>query len=180
MDVKEGEKPAIIMVLPDVRVGHGYDTHRLEAATATGEIVLCGVKIPHNASLSGHSDADVGLHALTDALLATVGANDIGSHFPPSDPQWKGVSSDHFLVHAARLLEEAGGTITHCDLTLVCETPKISPYRDLMKTAITSLLGLERNRVSIKASTNERLGFVGRQEGIMALATATVVFQREG
>lgn len=167
------------MVLPDVRVGHGYDTHQLVESKGMVEIVLCGVKIPHHASLLGHSDADVGLHALTDALLATVGADDIGSHFPPSDPQWKDASSDRFLAHAARLVSQEGGTITHCDVTLLCETPKISPYRDFMKTAIASLLGLEGKRVSVKASTNGGLGFVGRGEGIVALATATVVFPRE-
>lgn len=159
--------------MPDVRVGHGYDTHRLVAGR---EIVLCGVKIPHDSSLSGHSDADVGLHALTNALLATVSADDIGSHFPPSDPQWKDVSSDRFLRHAVRLVGEAGGTVTHCDVTLVCETPKISPHREVMKATVAGILGLDRSRVSVKAATNERIGFVGRQEGILALATATAVF----
>ncbi|KAE9365689.1 hypothetical protein N431DRAFT_429945 [Stipitochalara longipes BDJ] len=177
MNIREVVRPVVL--LPDVRVGHGYDTHRLVSATETEEIVLCGVKIPHNASLLGHSDADVGLHALVDALLATISADDIGSHFPPSDPQWTGVSSGTFLAHAAKLVDEAGGTITHCDVTLVCEAPKISPYRDLMKTTIANLLNLARKRVSIKATTNERLGFVGRQEGIFAIATATVVFPRE-
>ncbi|EXJ59336.1 ispDF [Cladophialophora psammophila CBS 110553] len=161
---------------PDVRVGHGYDTHKLVPGR---RIVLCGVHIEHNSSLLGHSDADVGLHALTNALLATIGAGDIGSHFPPSDPRWKGVSSGRFLQHAARLVKGAGGTITHCDVTLVCETPKISPYRDAMKESVAAILCLSRSRVSIKAATNEQMGFVGHQEGIMGLSTATAVFSEE-
>ena len=163
--------------LPDVRVGHGYDTHQLVAGDT---IILCGVEIAHDRKLSGHSDADVGLHALTDALLATIGAGDIGSHFPPSDPQWKGASSDIFLSHAARLVREAGGWITHCDVTLVCEAPKIGPNREKMRQAIARVVGTEMERVSVKATTNERIGFVGRQEGIVALATATAVFGMKG
>jgi 2-C-methyl-D-erythritol 4-phosphate cytidylyltransferase / 2-C-methyl-D-erythritol 2,4-cyclodiphosphate synthase len=161
------------VTIPDVRVGHGYDTHRLIPGT---EMVLCGVKILHDSSLLGHSDADVSLHALTNALLATIAAGDIGSHFPPSDPQWKGVSSDRFLRHAGQLVRDAGGIITHCDVTLLCETPRISPYQDLMKDSVADILHLDRSRVSVKAGTNERIGFVGRQEGIVALATATAVF----
>lgn len=159
--------------LPDVRVGHGYDTHQLVAGES---VILCGVEIAHDRRLSGHSDADVGFHALTDALLATIGAGDIGSHFPPSDPQWKGVSSDRFLDHAAKLVREAGGRITHCDVTIVCEAPKIGPHRDTMRQAIARVVGIGVERVSVKATTNEKIGFVGRQEGIVALATATAVF----
>jgi 2-C-methyl-D-erythritol 4-phosphate cytidylyltransferase/2-C-methyl-D-erythritol 2,4-cyclodiphosphate synthase len=160
------------MKTPDVRVGHGYDTHQLVRGHG---ITLCGVTIPHDRKLSGHSDADVGLHALTDALLATTGAGDIGSHFPPSDPQWKGASSDRFLRHAADLVRASGGTITHCDVTLVCEEPKIGPHRNAMKEAIAGILDLDAARISVKATTNERIGFIGRQEGMAALATATVL-----
>jgi len=159
--------------LPDVRVGHGYDTHQLVSGD---RVILCGIEIAHDRQLSGHSDADVGYHALTDALLATVGAGDIGSHFPPSDPQWKGASSDIFLDHAAKLVRDAGGRITHCDVTIVCEAPKIGPHRDAMRAAIAHVVGIELERVSVKATTNEKIGFVGRQEGIVALATATAVF----
>ncbi|GAB4353240.1 MAG: bifunctional 2-C-methyl-D-erythritol 4-phosphate cytidylyltransferase/2-C-methyl-D-erythritol 2,4-cyclodiphosphate synthase [Oricola sp.] len=160
-------------VLPDVRVGHGYDTHRLVAGKG---VILCGVEIAHDRKLSGHSDADVGYHALTDALLATIGAGDIGSHFPPSDPQWKGASSDIFLDHAAKLVRGARGRITHCDVTIICEAPRIGPHRDAMREAVARVVGIETGRVSVKATTNEKAGFVGRQEGIVALATATVVF----
>ncbi|KAJ5768889.1 4-diphosphocytidyl-2C-methyl-D-erythritol synthase [Penicillium odoratum] len=159
--------------VPDVRVGHGYDTHRLVPGE---EIILCGVKIPHTASLLGHSDADVGLHALTNAFLGTIAANDIGSHFSDKDPRWRGASSDKFLQHAAKLVAEAGGTITHCDVSFVCEQPRISIHRDAMRDFVASIVGLDRSRVSVKAGTNERNGFVGREEGIVALATATAVF----
>ncbi|MAZ15333.1 bifunctional 2-C-methyl-D-erythritol 4-phosphate cytidylyltransferase/2-C-methyl-D-erythritol 2,4-cyclodiphosphate synthase [Oricola sp.] len=158
--------------LPDVRVGHGYDTHQMVAGD---RIILCGVEIPHDRRLSGHSDADVGFHALTDALLATIGAGDIGSHFPPSDPQWKGAASHRFLSHAAELVRDAGGRITHCDVTLLCEAPKIGPHREIMRQAIAKTVGVDVSRTSVKATTNERIGFVGREEGIVALATATVV-----
>ncbi len=158
---------------PDIRVGHGYDTHQLVGGT---HITLCGVSIPHHRTLAGHSDADVGLHALTDALLASVAAGDIGTHFPPSDPQWRNAASHVFLTRAAELVSERGGCITHCDVTLLCETPKIGPYRDAMRTAISKILELETNRISVKATTNEKIGFVGREEGIAAMATATVAF----
>ena len=159
--------------LPDVRVGHGYDTHRLVPGD---HVMLCGVRVDHDAGLDGHSDADVGLHALTDALLATIGAGDIGDHFPPSDPQWRGASSDLFLEHAVSLVETAGGRIRHGDVTIVCEAPKIGPHRRAMRERMAALLGVEPARVSVKATTNEERGFVGRNEGIVALATATVVF----
>ncbi|WP_193178200.1 bifunctional 2-C-methyl-D-erythritol 4-phosphate cytidylyltransferase/2-C-methyl-D-erythritol 2,4-cyclodiphosphate synthase [Oricola nitratireducens] len=171
--LKADESPA----LPDVRVGHGYDTHQLVSGD---HIILCGVEIPHDRKLSGHSDADVGFHALTDALLATIGAGDIGSHFPPSDPQWKGASSDIFLDHAANLVRDAGGRITHCDVTLLCEAPKIGPHREAMRASIAKVVGIDIERVSVKATTNERIGFIGRQEGIVALATATAVFATRG
>lgn len=163
--------------VPDVRVGHGYDTHQLVAGD---RIVLCGISIPHDRQLSGHSDADVGFHALTDALLATIGAGDIGSHFPPSDAQWKGAASHVFLSHAARLVRDGGGRITHCDVTLVCEAPKVSPHREVMRKAISETVGIDVARVSVKATTNEKIGFVGREEGIVAIATATAVFLDAG
>lgn len=158
--------------LPDVRVGHGYDTHRLVPGKS---IRLCGVDLPFDKTLFGHSDADVGLHALTDALLGAIADGDIGSHFPPSDPKWAGANSDQFLEHAVSLVKAAGGTITHCDVTLVCEAPKIGPHRASMRAAMAPLLGIDVSRVSVKATTNERIGFVGREEGMVAFATATVV-----
>lgn len=153
------------------RSATGYDVHRLEAGE---ELWLGGVLIPHEKGLSGHSDADVALHALTDALLGTIGAGDIGTHFPPSDPQWKGARSGQFLEHAAKLVEKAGGVIDFVDLTLICEAPKIGPHREAMRAAIAALLRLPPARISIKATTTERLGFTGRREGIAAQAIATV------
>ena len=153
------------------RTGMGYDVHRLVAGE---ELWLGGIKIAHDHGLSGHSDADVALHALTDALLGAVAAGDIGQHFPPSDPQWRGASSDRFLVHAAGLVARAGGTIEHVDLTIICEAPKIGPHRDAMRARIAGLLQVDPARVSIKATTTERLGFTGRSEGIAAQAVATV------
>ncbi|KAA8642425.1 uncharacterized protein ATNIH1004_011369 [Aspergillus tanneri] len=159
--------------IPDVRVGHGYDTHQLISAT---EITLCGVQLPHTSGLLGHSDADVGLHALANALLGTIGADDIGSHFSPSDPRWKGASSVQFVRHARRLVVEAGGVITHADMTLICEKPEIGPHRDALKMSVARMLSLDKSRVSIKAGTNEKIGFVGREEGIVGFATVTAVF----
>ncbi|MCC2095607.1 MAG: bifunctional 2-C-methyl-D-erythritol 4-phosphate cytidylyltransferase/2-C-methyl-D-erythritol 2,4-cyclodiphosphate synthase [Hyphomicrobiales bacterium] len=159
--------------LPDVRTGNGYDVHQ----TCDGDhVTLCGLRIAHDRGLSGHSDADVGLHALTDALLATVADGDIGSHFPPSDPQWKGASSDRFLAHAVGLVRAAGGTITNLDVTLICEAPKIGPHRDAMRARIAEIAGVLVGRISVKATTNETIGFIGRREGIAAIATATAVF----
>jgi 2-C-methyl-D-erythritol 4-phosphate cytidylyltransferase/2-C-methyl-D-erythritol 2,4-cyclodiphosphate synthase len=156
----------------EFRTGMGYDVHRF----AVGDgVTLCGVRIAHEQSLEGHSDADVGLHAMTDAILATIGAGDIGSHFPPDDPQWRGVDSARFLTHAANLVAGKGGRIAHVDVTLICERPKIAPYRDAMIDRIAGILGIERSRVSVKATTTEGLGFTGRREGIAAQAAATVV-----
>jgi 2-C-methyl-D-erythritol 4-phosphate cytidylyltransferase / 2-C-methyl-D-erythritol 2,4-cyclodiphosphate synthase len=158
---------------PDVRTGNGYDVH----AFAEGDhVTLCGVAIPHGKRLSGHSDADVALHALTDALLATCGEGDIGSHFPPSDPQWRGAASCRFVEHAAKLVRARGGRIANVDVTLIAEAPKIGPHRAAMVASIAGILGIGRERVSVKATTNERLGFVGREEGIAAIATASVVY----
>jgi len=153
------------------RTAMGYDVHRLVAGE---KLWLGGVLIPHSRGLSGHSDADVALHALTDALLGTIGEGDIGMHFPPSDPQWRGASSDRFLQHAAALIERAGGAIEHVDVTIICEAPKIGPHREAMRTRIADLLRLDRTRISVKATTTERLGFAGREEGIAAQAVATV------
>lgn len=153
------------------RTGMGYDVHRLVEGE---QLWLGGVLIPYDKGLSGHSDADVALHALTDALLGAVAAGDIGQHFPPSDPQWRGASSDRFLVHAGDLVAQAGGRIEHLDLTIICEAPKIGPHRDAIRKRIADLLGLDIGRVSVKATTTERLGFTGRGEGIAAQAIATV------
>jgi 2-C-methyl-D-erythritol 4-phosphate cytidylyltransferase / 2-C-methyl-D-erythritol 2,4-cyclodiphosphate synthase len=159
----------------ETRSASGFDVHRLEAGE---QLWLGGVLIPHDKGLSGHSDADVGLHALTDALLGTIAAGDIGTHFPPSDPQWKGADSAQFLQHAATLIADKGGRIDFVDLTLICEAPKIGPHREAMRARIGDLLGLSADRVSIKATTTERLGFTGRGEGIAAQAVATVSVPR--
>lgn len=153
------------------RTAMGFDVH----AFAHGETLwLGGILIPHSRGLSGHSDADVALHALTDALLGTIGAGDIGQHFPPSDPQWRGAASARFLEHAHRLIEERGGRIDHVDVTIICEAPKIGPHREAIRERIAALLRLPPERVSVKATTTERLGFTGRGEGIAAQALATV------
>jgi 2-C-methyl-D-erythritol 4-phosphate cytidylyltransferase / 2-C-methyl-D-erythritol 2,4-cyclodiphosphate synthase len=157
---------------PSVRVGTGYDVHRLEHGK---ELWLCGVKIAHTQGLAGHSDADVAIHALVDALLGAIGAGDIGQHFPPSDPQWRGATSDRFLAHAARLTAAAGYAIGNVDLTVVCEAPRIGPHREAMRARLAEILGCEPARVSVKATTTENLGFTGRGEGIAAQAVATLV-----
>jgi len=156
----------------DVRTGHGYDVH----AFGPGDhVMLCGVKVSHFQGVVAHSDGDVGLHALTDAILGALAKGDIGQHFPPSDPQWKGAASHLFLRHAKLLADEAGFRITHADVTVVCEAPKVGPYVPAMREAIAEALGTTPDRVSIKATTSERLGFTGRREGLAALATATLV-----
>jgi 2-C-methyl-D-erythritol 4-phosphate cytidylyltransferase/2-C-methyl-D-erythritol 2,4-cyclodiphosphate synthase len=152
-------------------VASGYDVHAFGAGNA---VILCGVSIPHPKKLIGHSDADVGLHALTDALLGAIADGDIGVHFPPSDARWRGASSELFLKHAGARIKERGGTIVHADITLLCEAPRIGPHRDEMRARIAEILGLNVSQVSIKATTNEGLGFIGRGEGIAAFATATV------
>jgi 2-C-methyl-D-erythritol 4-phosphate cytidylyltransferase/2-C-methyl-D-erythritol 2,4-cyclodiphosphate synthase len=167
------EKLSRAAAFPDVRTGNGYDVH----AFGPGDhVTLCGVAIPYEKALSGHSDADVGLHALTDALLATCGAGDIGTHFPPSDPQWKGAASRIFVAHAAAIVRGKGGRVANVDVTLICEAPKIGPHRERMVAAIAETLGIAADRISIKATTNEKLGFIGRSEGIAAIATASVVY----
>ena len=166
---------AEVKIVWETRSASGFDVHRLEAGE---DLWLGGVLIPHDKGLSGHSDADVGLHALTDALLGTIAAGDIGTHFPPSDPQWKGADSAQFLQHAATLIADKGGRIDFVDLTRICEAPKIGPHRAAMRARIGALLGLSEDRVSIKATTTERLGFTGRGEGIAAQAVATVSLPR--
>ena len=156
----------------DVRTGNGYDVH---AFCAGDHVWLCGVRVPHGRGLLGHSDADVGMHALTDALYGALAAGDIGRHFPPSDPQWKGAASHIFLSHAAALVRERGYRIANADVTLVCEHPKIAPHAPEMADVLANIMGICRDRVSVKATTSERLGFTGREEGIAALATATLV-----
>jgi 2-C-methyl-D-erythritol 4-phosphate cytidylyltransferase/2-C-methyl-D-erythritol 2,4-cyclodiphosphate synthase len=157
--------------LGDVRTGNGVDVH----AFGDGDhVVIGGVRIPHDRALTGHSDADVGLHALVDAILGALADGDIGSHFPPSDPQWLGAASDQFLSYAAARVAARGGVIAHLDLTIVCERPKIGPHRDDIRTRIAEIVGIAIDRVAVKATTSERLGFTGRGEGIAAYATATV------
>ncbi|MDJ0977756.1 MAG: bifunctional 2-C-methyl-D-erythritol 4-phosphate cytidylyltransferase/2-C-methyl-D-erythritol 2,4-cyclodiphosphate synthase [Erythrobacter sp.] len=150
-----------------VRIGQGYDVHRLEEGE---ELWLCGIKLDHTHGLAGHSDADVALHAITDAVLGAIGQGDIGTHFPPSDPEWKGARSGQFLQHAVLLAQQAGYTLGNIDLTIICEAPKIGPHRPAMRAEIARLTGLDSGAVSVKATTTERLGFTGRGEGIAAQA----------
>jgi 2-C-methyl-D-erythritol 4-phosphate cytidylyltransferase/2-C-methyl-D-erythritol 2,4-cyclodiphosphate synthase len=154
-----------------VRMGQGIDAHRFGPGDA---VWLCGVRIAHDHGLIGHSDADCGLHALTDAVLGAIADGDIGDHFPPSDPQWKGASSDQFLVHAVKRVAAQGGRILNADVTLVCERPKIKPHREAMRQRVADLLGLPIHRVSVKATTTEGMGFTGREEGLLAQAVVTV------
>ncbi len=155
-----------------VRVGMGFDVHRL---TEGEELWLGGLRIEHDLGLAGHSDADVALHAIVDALLGAIANGDIGSHFPPSDPQWKGAASSAFVEHAAKLVTEAGYRVGNVDLTIICEAPKIGPHREAMRERIAALLGTPVTAISVKATTTERLGFTGRGEGIAAQAVATVL-----
>jgi 2-C-methyl-D-erythritol 4-phosphate cytidylyltransferase/2-C-methyl-D-erythritol 2,4-cyclodiphosphate synthase len=155
----------------DIRTGQGFDVH---AFGAGDRVRLCGIEIAHEQGLIGHSDADVGLHALTDAILGALGAGDIGVHFPPTDPRWRGAPSHRFLSHAAALVAEAGGSIGHVDVTLICERPKVGPHRAAMVARIAEILAIDPRRVSVKATTTEGLGFTGRREGIAAQAIATL------
>jgi len=156
----------------ETRTGLGFDVHRFGPGD---HVMLCGVKLPHEFGLEGHSDADVGLHAVTDAFLGAIGEGDIGTHFPPSDPQWKGTESDIFLRHAGDMIAGKGGRISNIDVTLICEQPKIGPHRAAMIKRMAEILSITEHRISIKATTTERLGFTGRGEGIAAQAVATVV-----
>lgn len=169
-DMKKAEA-RLTPALDDIRVGQGYDVHRFEVGST---VTLCGVSVPHSASLKGHSDADVGLHALTDAILAALAEGDIGQHFPPSEAKWHGVASDIFLKFAADRVKARGGKIANLAVTLICEAPKIGPHRTAMQNRITDILGLEPGRVAVQATTTEKLGFTGRSEGIAAQALATI------
>ncbi len=159
------------LALSDIRHGTGFDVHAFDAGD---HVMLGGVRIPHERGLAGHSDADVVLHALTDAVLGAIAEADIGAHFPPTDARWRGASSDRFLAHAASLVEKRGGRIAHLDVTVICEAPKIGPHRDAMRERIAQIAGIEPGRVGVKATTTERLGFLGRGDGIAAMASATV------
>ena len=155
----------------DVRVGQGFDVHPFGLGDS---LMVCGVKIAHSAGVVGHSDADVGLHALTDAILGAIGAGDIGMHFPPSDPKWRGASSDRFLAHAVSQVRAKGGSVAMLDVTIICERPRIGPHRAAMVERVAAIAGIAPDRVSVKATTTEKLGFTGRGEGIAAQAVATV------
>ncbi|QPZ91375.1 bifunctional 2-C-methyl-D-erythritol 4-phosphate cytidylyltransferase/2-C-methyl-D-erythritol 2,4-cyclodiphosphate synthase [Thioclava electrotropha] len=156
----------------DIRLGHGYDVHAFEPGD---HVTLCGVTVAHDKKLKGHSDADVGMHALTDAIYGALAEGDIGRHFPPSDPQWKGAASEIFLDHAVKLAEARGFRLGNADVTLICEQPKIGPHAIEMAQALARIIGIEPGRISVKATTSERLGFTGREEGIAAIATATLI-----
>jgi len=156
----------------DIRLGNGYDVHRFGPGD---QVTLCGVEVPFNKGLQGHSDADVGMHAITDALYGALAQGDIGQHFPPSDPQWKGAASEIFLRHAVDLTRDRGFVISNVDCTLVCEFPKIGPHAERMRAELSRILNIQIDRVSVKATTSEKLGFTGRGEGIAALATAALV-----
>jgi 2-C-methyl-D-erythritol 4-phosphate cytidylyltransferase/2-C-methyl-D-erythritol 2,4-cyclodiphosphate synthase len=160
-----------LFAMPDVRTGTGYDVHSFGPGD---HVMLGGIRIPHDHGVIGHSDADVALHALTDAVLGALADGDIGHHFPPSDPQWRGASSDRFLAFACERVRARGGIIAHLDVTIVCEAPRIGPHRDAMQTRIAAIAGLTLDRVGIKATTSEKLGFTGRREGLVAMATATI------
>jgi 2-C-methyl-D-erythritol 4-phosphate cytidylyltransferase/2-C-methyl-D-erythritol 2,4-cyclodiphosphate synthase len=161
----------IMAEMTEFRTGSGFDVHRF---CEGDHVTLCGVDVPHSEGLAGHSDADVALHALTDAVLGAIAAGDIGTHFPPTDPQWKGASSDRFLAHACKLVREKGGQVINLDVTIICERPKVGPYRDDMRKRVAEICELELDRVSVKGTTTEKLGFTGRSEGIAAQAVATV------
>ena len=156
----------------DIRLGNGFDVH---AFTAGDHVWLCGVRVPHDRALLGHSDADVGMHALTDAIYGALAQGDIGRHFPPSDPQWKGAESHIFLRHAADLARSMGYRLSNADVTLICERPKVGPHAAAMQARLAEITGTDPDRISVKATTSERLGFTGREEGIAAIATATLI-----
>lgn len=160
------------MTPPDIRLGNGYDVHRFGPGD---HVTICGIDIAHNRALQGHSDADVGMHAITDAIYGALADGDIGRHFPPSDPQWKGADSRIFLVHATDLARSRGYEISNIDCTLICEQPKIGPHAAAMQAALAEIMHIDVTRISVKATTSERLGFTGREEGIAAIATAALV-----
>lgn len=158
----------------DIRLGNGFDVHKFGPGT---KVTLCGIEVPFDQGLVGHSDADVGMHALTDAIYGGLARGDIGQHFPPSDAQWKGAASDIFLRHAVELAAELGFSISNADVTLICEMPKVGPHAAAMRKRLSAIMGVEENRISVKATTSEKLGFTGRGEGIAAIATAALVSQ---
>jgi 2-C-methyl-D-erythritol 4-phosphate cytidylyltransferase/2-C-methyl-D-erythritol 2,4-cyclodiphosphate synthase len=165
------EEARLAAALGDIRTGTGYDVH----AFGPGDhVMICGVRVPHSKGFLAHSDGDVGLHALVDAILGALADGDIGSHFPPSDPQWKGASSDRFLQYAVERVAQRGGRIANLEVTLICERPKIGPLRDTMRMRIAEISGVDISRIAVKATTSERLGFTGREEGIAATASATI------
>jgi 2-C-methyl-D-erythritol 4-phosphate cytidylyltransferase / 2-C-methyl-D-erythritol 2,4-cyclodiphosphate synthase len=172
-DLAEAE--ARLAARQEWRTGQGFDVHGFGPGN---HVMLCGVAVLHDGALIGHSDADVGLHALTDAVLGALGEGDIGAHFPPSDPEWRGATSDRFLADAAERVARRGGAIAHLDVTLICERPKIGPHREAMRARVAGIAGIEVGRVSIKATTSEGLGFTGRGEGIAAMAVATIRLPR--
>jgi 2-C-methyl-D-erythritol 4-phosphate cytidylyltransferase/2-C-methyl-D-erythritol 2,4-cyclodiphosphate synthase len=165
----------LLEVSMETRTGSGFDVHAFEDGD---HVTLCGVMVPHSAGLKGHSDADVGMHALTDAIYGALGEGDIGQHFPPSDEQWRGAPSEVFLRHAAELVRKRGGRLVHCDVTLICEAPKVGPHREDMRAALAEIMKTDLGRVSVKATTTEALGFTGRREGIAAQAVATIEVPR--
>jgi 2-C-methyl-D-erythritol 4-phosphate cytidylyltransferase/2-C-methyl-D-erythritol 2,4-cyclodiphosphate synthase len=165
------EEARLAAALGDIRTGTGYDVH---AFNDGDHIMLCGVRVPHNRGFRAHSDGDVGLHALVDAILGALADGDIGSHFPPSDPQWKGAASDKFLKHAIERVAARGGRVANLEVTIICERPKIGPLRDTMRARIAEITGVAISRIAVKATTSERLGFTGREEGIAATASATI------
>lgn len=171
-DLRESDLQENAVTIRFPRTGSGFDVHRLVPGE---ELWLCGLRIDHTHGLSGHSDADVAIHALVDALLGSIAAGDIGDHFPPSDARWKGASSDRFLAHAAELVAQSGHAIAHVDVTIICEAPKIGPHKATMRARLAEILAIDIGRVSVKATTTERLGMTGRGEGIAAQAVATVV-----
>ncbi|HEU5047399.1 MAG TPA: bifunctional 2-C-methyl-D-erythritol 4-phosphate cytidylyltransferase/2-C-methyl-D-erythritol 2,4-cyclodiphosphate synthase [Rickettsiales bacterium] len=164
----------LLAAASETRIGTGFDAHRLTADESKKYVTLCGIQIASELALAGHSDADVGLHALVDAILGSIGAGDIGQHFPPSDPKWKGADSSQFVTHACSLLKQKHGRIINADITLICERPHISPHRAAMVTHVAKLLEVEESRISIKATTTEKMGFTGRGEGIAAQAAVSV------
>lgn len=159
------------MSSPDIRTGSGFDVHRFVAGD---HVMLCGVRIAHDHGLEGHSDADVALHALTDALLGAIGSGDIGEHFPPGDPRWRGVDSRRFVAHATALLTARSTRLLNVDVTVICERPKVAPHRMAMRAMLAEILAIDLERCSVKATTTEGLGFAGRREGIAAQAVATI------
>ncbi|MGH7092645.1 MAG: 2-C-methyl-D-erythritol 2,4-cyclodiphosphate synthase, partial [Stellaceae bacterium] len=157
--------------LCDIRVGQGYDVHPYGPGD---HVMICGLAIPHEVGAVGHSDADVGLHAITDAVLGAIGAGDIGMHFPPGDPRWKGAASDQFLRYAVDLVRQRSGIVAAVDVTIICERPRVAPHREAMVARLADILGIDEGRVSVKATTTEKLGFTGRGEGVAAQAVATI------